>query len=85
MKKKLQYATEIDCYSRMVEIGKDLWRSSGLIPLLKQGHPEQVAQDHVQVAFKYLQGGRLHNHSQQPVPVLSYPIKLCAHLFGFFF
>ena len=30
-------------------------------PLLKQGHVEQVAQDHVQMAFEYLQGCRLHD------------------------
>uniref|UniRef100_A0A8B9ZIF6 ADP ribosylation factor guanine nucleotide exchange factor 1 n=1 Tax=Anas platyrhynchos TaxID=8839 RepID=A0A8B9ZIF6_ANAPL len=32
-----------------------------------------VAQDHVKAAFEYLQGGRLHNPSGQPVPVLSNP------------
>ena len=41
---------------RMVEVGRDLWRSSGPNPLLKQGHLEPVAQDHVQMAFEYLQG-----------------------------
>ena len=40
----------------MVKLGRDLWRSSGPVPLLKQGHPEQAAQDHVQVAFKDPQG-----------------------------
>ena len=38
----------------MVEDGNDLWRSSGPIPLLKQVHLEQVAQDHVQMAFEEL-------------------------------
>lgn len=38
-------------------------------PLLKQVHPEQVAQDLVQVGFDYLQR-RLHNLSEQPVPAL---------------
>jgi len=36
----------------MVEVGRDLWRSSGPIPLLKQGHLEPVAQDCVQKAFE---------------------------------
>ena len=52
----------------MAEVGRDLWRSSGPTPLLKQGHPEPVAQDH-----EYLQGWRLHNHLGQPVPVLGHP------------
>lgn len=39
---------------------------------LKQGHLEQVAQGHVQMAFESLQGWRSHNLSG-PVPVLSYP------------
>lgn len=41
----------------MVEGGSDLWRSPGPTFLLKQGHPEQVAQDHVQVAFEYSKQG----------------------------
>lgn len=32
---------------------------SHLLQALKQGQPEQVAQDHVQVAFEDLQGGDL--------------------------
>lgn len=40
-------------------------------PLLKQGHPKQVDQDQVQVAFEDLQAGRLHSFSWQPVPLLS--------------
>ena len=42
-------------------------------PLLKQGHPEPVAQDYVQMAVEYLQGWRLHNLSGQPIALLSYP------------
>ncbi|KAK4806816.1 hypothetical protein QYF61_005612 [Mycteria americana] len=57
----------------MVEVGRDLWRLSCTTPLLKQGYLEPVAQDHVQTAFEYLQGGRLHNLSGQPFPVLSHP------------
>ena len=41
----------------MVEVGRDLWRSSCLIPLLKQGHLEQIAHDHVQMALEDVQGG----------------------------
>jgi len=41
--------------------------------LLKQGHLELIAQDHVQVAFECLQGQRLHIISGQPVLVLSHP------------
>ena len=51
----------------------DLWRSCSPKPLLKQGHPEPVAQDRVQTAFEYIQGWRLHNLSGQPVPVLCHP------------
>lgn len=32
---------------RIVEVGRGLWRSSGPIPLLKQGHLEPLAQDFV--------------------------------------
>ena len=57
----------------MVEVRRDLWRSSGLMPLLKQGHLEPAGQDHVQTAFEYLQGGRLHNLLWLLVPVFRYP------------
>lgn len=40
----------------MAEVGRNLWRSPGPFLLLKQGHPEPVAQDYVQVAFEHLQG-----------------------------
>ncbi|KAK4827433.1 hypothetical protein QYF61_017990, partial [Mycteria americana] len=36
-------------HHRKVEIGRGLWKSPGPTPLLKQGHLEPVAQDHVQV------------------------------------
>jgi len=51
----------------MVEVGRDPWRSFDPTPLLRQGHLEPVAQVHVQMAFEYLQGRRLHNFSSQPV------------------
>jgi len=54
----------------MVGAGMDIWRSSSPIPLPKQIHLEQAAHDPVQVGFDYLQRGRLHNLSGQPVTVL---------------
>ena len=41
--------------------------------LLKQGHPEQAAQDLVQAGLEYLQRRRLHNLPGQPGPVLRHP------------
>jgi len=38
----------------MVEIGRDFWRSPSPTPLLKQGHPEQAAQECVQAGFEYI-------------------------------
>jgi len=42
-------------------------------PLSKQGHPEQVAQDHVQAGFECFQRRRLHHFSGHPGPVLHHP------------
>jgi len=58
---------------RMVGVGRDLWGSSSPIPLPKQVHLEQTAQDLVQVGFEYLQRRRIHNLSGEPVPVLHHP------------
>ena len=58
---------------RMVDVGRDLQRSSGPIPLLKQGHLEPVAQECDQMASEHLQGWRPHNLLGQPVPALSQP------------
>jgi len=58
---------------RTVEVGRDVQRSSGPSPLLKQDHLESVSQDHVQLAFEHLQGWRLDNLSGQPVLVLGHP------------
>ena len=57
----------------MVGVGRDLWGSSGPIPLPKQGHLQQAAQDLVQVGFEDLQRRRLHSPSGQPGPVLRHP------------
>jgi len=57
----------------MVGVGRDLWGSSSLTSLPKQGHLEQAAPDLIQAGFEYLQSRRLHNPYGQPVPVLSHP------------
>lgn len=56
-----------------VEVGRDFWRTSGPTTLLKQGHREQVAQEHIQTVFVYFRKGRNHNVSGQPLPVLHHP------------
>lgn len=61
----------------MVEMGRELWRRSCLTPLLKQGHPEPVAQEHVQMVFENIQRGILHNMTgQKKVDVLTLPVKI---------
>ena len=55
---------------RKAEVGKDLWRSSGPTPLLRQGHLDPDAQDNVQTAFQYFQRWRLHTSLE----------NLCQHL-----
>jgi len=57
----------------MVGVGRDLCGSSSPTALLKQGHPEQAAEDLVQAGLEYLQRRRLHNLPGQPVPVLHHP------------
>lgn len=47
---------------RMV-VRRDLWTSSGLPAMLKQGHLQLGAQGRVQTAYEYLQGWRLCNLS----------------------
>lgn len=39
---------------RLGEVGSKLWRPFSSTPLLKQGHLQQLAQDHAQVAFEVL-------------------------------
>ena len=58
---------------RIVGVGRDLCGSPSPTLLPKQGHPEQAAQDLVQVGLEYLQRRRLHNLPGQPVPVLRHP------------
>jgi len=57
----------------MAGVGRDLCGSPSPTTLLKQGYPEQAAQDHVQVGFEYLQRRRLHSPSGQPGPGLRHP------------
>lgn len=59
--------------SQMAGVKRDLWRSPSPTTLLKQGSLEQVAQNHVQIAFEYLQGWKLQNLPGQHVPMLSHP------------
>jgi len=58
---------------RIVGVGRDHCGSSSPTLLLKQGHPQQAAQDLVQVGLEYLQRRRLHNLPGQPVPGLRHP------------
>jgi len=60
---------------RTAEVGRDICRSSGPTLMLKQGHLELVAQDHVQAAFEFLQRWRHHSLPRQPVPVLGHPLS----------
>jgi len=45
---------------RLVEVGRDLQRSPGPTCLLKQGRLELLTQNHIQMAFDYPQGWRIH-------------------------
>lgn len=83
----------------MVEVERDLLRLSGPVPPLKQGPTELIAQDHAQMAFEWLQGGRLKKVSGQFMPVLSHShnnkkvswcsegnscVSVCTHCSGTF-
>ena len=57
----------------MFGVGRDLCGSSSPIPLPKQGHLQQAAQDLVQAGLEYLQRRRLHKLRGQPVPGLRHP------------
>jgi len=67
----------------MAEFGRDPWRSSGPTLLLKQDHQEPGAQDHVQMAFECLQGGRLHNLSGQPLAILGHTHRVKKYFLMF--
>lgn len=55
----------------MTDVGRDPWRSACAILFMKEGHIEQVVQDHIQMCFEYLLGWNLHNHTWLSVLVLS--------------
>jgi len=55
---------------RMFGVGRDLCGSPSPTLLPKLGHPEQAAQDLVQVGLEYLQRRRLHSLPGQPGPGL---------------
>lgn len=55
----------------MTEVGRDIWRSFGPTPQLRQRHPDQGVQGHVQVALGSSRR-RPCSLSGQPVPVPLY-------------
>ena len=57
----------------MLGVGRDLCGSSSPALLPKQGHLEQAAQGSVQAGLEYLQRGKIHSLSGQPVPGLRHP------------
>ena len=57
----------------MVGVGRDLCGSSSPTLLPKQGHPQQAAEDLVQVGPEHLQRRRPHNVPGQPAPGLLHP------------
>jgi len=70
---KVSGNSEVSQNHRMVKVGRDLWKSTGPPLWLKHSHLELLAQNHVQTTFEYLQGGRSHKNSGQPVSVLNHP------------
>ena len=91
--KGLSVLTEESQNHRMFRVGRDLCGSPSPTPLPKQGHPEQAAEDRVQMGLGYLQRRRLHSLSGQPRPGLrqespaagapSLPLVLPSHLTAF--
>jgi len=57
----------------MVEVGRNHLLHLVKNPLLKQGHLDPVAQDHIQVVIEYLQVWKNHNVPEQPEPLLNHP------------
>lgn len=56
----------------IVEVGKNIWRTSGPTSMLMQSHLGQVAQGQVQTTSEYLHGWRPHNVPRPPVSVPSH-------------
>ena len=59
----------------MVEVGRDLWRSSCPILPAQAGPSRASCQDRVQIAFEYLQGWRLHTISFHKVIFKGYDLR----------
>lgn len=57
----------------IVEGGRELLRTFGQTTLLKHIQLDQFAQACVQLGFEGLQGCRVHNLPEQPIPVFSHP------------
>lgn len=55
----------------MLEIRKDPWKLSCIMPLLEQGHLASC-QHHAQRAFEYFQGRWIYNFPGQPLPLFSH-------------
>ncbi|KAM6360345.1 uncharacterized protein FN964_005584 [Alca torda] len=75
-------------HHRMVEVGRDFWRSSDPTPLLKQSQLEPVAQEQVQKTLEYQQEWHLlqdfHLHlTMQFWGLLWCPVVLGGRLFTF--
>lgn len=54
-------------------LGLEVTSQDHSMPMLKEGQLRHVAQDHVQSAFKYLQGWRHHSLSRQFLSLFAYP------------
>jgi len=59
-------------YHRMADVRRLHWRPSSLVLCSGQGQLEQDAQDCVQSGFQHIQGWRVRNIGEQPVPGLVY-------------
>lgn len=60
----------------MAEVGGDFWQCPHLNPLLKQGHLEQLAQDHVQMATSVGGTQMMYSASQKGSWIYEYDSKM---------
>lgn len=63
---------------KVFQSGRVLRKAAGPSSLLKQGHPEPIVQHHVQAAFVYLQGQRIHNLPRKSLFTLTVKIVFLA-------
>lgn len=70
---------------RITEDGRHLLRPFSTVSLFSQARLQHVADDHIQLGFKYLHGCRLHSLSGQLHPVFDMTVKQCFLLFFCFF